>query len=43
MLSTGMCSALWTDGRGDNTFGAPKGLTVVSPVRQIQFTLRYEF
>jgi Carboxypeptidase regulatory-like domain len=28
---------------GDNTFGAPKGLSVVSPVRQIQFTLRYEF
>ncbi|HET8967729.1 MAG TPA: TonB-dependent receptor, partial [Candidatus Acidoferrum sp.] len=29
---------------GDQTFGAPKGnLAVVSPVRQIQFTLRYEF
>jgi len=28
---------------GDSTFGAPKGLTVVSPTRQIQLTLRYEF
>ena len=28
---------------GDSNFGAPKGLTVVSPIRQIQFTLRYEF
>lgn len=29
---------------GDQTFGAPKGkLSVVSPVRQIQFTLRYDF
>lgn len=29
---------------GDSTFGAPKGnLAVVSPVRQIQLTLRYEF
>ena len=28
----------------DGTFGAPKGnLAVVSPVRQIQLTLRYEF
>jgi len=31
-------------GVGDNTFGAPKGnLAVVSAVRQIQFTLRYQF
>jgi len=28
---------------GDSTFGAPKGLSVASPVRKIQFTLRYEF
>ena len=31
-------------GVGDDTFGAPKGnLAVVSAVRQIQFTLRYQF
>ena len=28
---------------GDGNFGAPKSLGVVSPTRQIQFTLRYEF
>ena len=28
---------------GDNTFGAPKGLAISSPTRQIQLTLRYEF
>jgi hypothetical protein len=28
---------------GDSTFGAPKSLSVASPVRKIQFTLRYEF
>ena len=28
---------------GDSNFGAPKGLTVASPVRQIQLTLRYKF
>jgi hypothetical protein len=28
---------------GDNNFGAPKGLTVANPTRQIQFTLRYKF
>jgi hypothetical protein len=28
---------------GDSTFGAPKGLSVSSPTRQIQLTLRYEF
>ena len=28
---------------GDGNFGAPKGLGVGSPTRQIQFTLRYEF
>jgi hypothetical protein len=28
---------------GDGNFGAPKGLSVSSPTRQIQLTLRYEF
>ncbi len=28
---------------GDSNFGAPKGLTVASPTRQIQLTLRYQF
>jgi hypothetical protein len=27
----------------DSTFGSPKGITVVSPTRQIQLTLRYQF
>ena len=30
-------------GVGDSGFGAPKGITVVSPTRQIQLTLRYQF
>ena len=30
-------------GVGDGGFGAPKGISVVSPTRQIQLTLRYQF
>ena len=30
-------------GVGDSGFGAPKGITVVSPTRQIQLILRYQF
>jgi hypothetical protein len=30
-------------GVGDSGFGAPKGISVVSPIRQIQLTLRYQF
>jgi len=30
-------------GVGDTGFGAPKGISVVSPTRQIQLTLRYQF
>jgi hypothetical protein len=28
---------------GSNGFGAPNGINVVSPTRQIQLTLRYQF